>query len=203
MWGRALQEWNLLGRDNQQTFDEEVETLRGRLEPQTRTLAATDFRHTLQGDQETVADFIRTLERTFTIAYGQDGMSLETRQTLLHGQLQEGLQYNLMKAPAVSGAQTYPELCMADKNEEKRQAELKKQQEYQRPTAASPAAHSFRKPLGLPSQQPLGKPNCPGTEERWLRTEVSPNHLSGRKGQCKCRCSVLQSTTPNTYRRHG
>ena len=49
-----------------------------------------------------VADFIRRLERTFTIAYGQDGMSLETRQTLLHGQLQEGLQYNLMKAPAVS-----------------------------------------------------------------------------------------------------
>ena len=137
--GRALQEWNLLGRDSQQTFSEMVEALRGRLEPQTRALAAQDFRHTSQGDQETVADFIRRLERTFTIAYGQDGMSLETRQTLLHGQLQEGLRYNLMKAPAVSGAQTYPELCMAAKNEEKRQAELKKRQEYQRPTAASPS----------------------------------------------------------------
>jgi len=89
--------------------------LHGRLEPQTRALAAQDFRHTSQGDQETVADFVRRLERTFTIAYGQDGMSLETRQTLLHGQLQEGLRYNLMKAPAVAGAQTYPELCMAAK----------------------------------------------------------------------------------------
>ena len=74
-----------------------VEALRGRLEPQTRALAAQDFRHTSQGDQETVADFIRRLERTFTIAYGQDGMPLETRQTLLHGQLQEGLRYNLKK----------------------------------------------------------------------------------------------------------
>ena len=55
-------------------------------------------------------------------------MSLETTQTLLHGQLQEGLRYNLMKAPAVSGAQTYPELCIAAKNEEKRQVELKKRQ---------------------------------------------------------------------------
>ena len=115
----------------------------------------------------------------------------------------EGLQYNLMKAPAVSGAQTYPELCMAAKNEEKHQAELKKWQEYQRPTAASPAAHSFRKSSGLPSQQPLGKPNCPGMEERWLRTEVSSNHLSGWKEQCDCRCSVLQSTPPNPHRRHG
>ena len=59
-----------------------------------------------------------------------------------------------MKAPAVCGAQTYPELCTATKNNEKRQAELKKQQEYQRPTAASQAAHSFWKPSGLPSQQP-------------------------------------------------
>ena len=82
-----------------------VEALRGRLEPQTRALAAQDFRHTSQGDQETVADFIRRPERKFTIAYEQNGMSLETRQTLLHGQLQEGLRYNLMKAPAVSGPQ--------------------------------------------------------------------------------------------------
>jgi len=41
------------------------------------------------------------------VAYGQDQMSLETRETLLHSQFQEGLRYSLMKAPAVSGAQTY------------------------------------------------------------------------------------------------
>ena len=89
--GHVLQEWNLMGRDSQQTFSEMVEALRSQLEPQTRALAAQDFRHTSQEDQETVAHFIRRPERKFTIAYGQDGMSLETRQTLLHGQLQKGL----------------------------------------------------------------------------------------------------------------
>ena len=46
-------------------------------------------------------------------------MSDETRATLLHGQLQEGLQYELMKAPAVSGSHTYRELCLAARKENK------------------------------------------------------------------------------------
>ena len=50
----------------------------------------------------------------------------ETRKTLLHGQLQEGLKYVLMKAPAVSGARDYMELCTAAKNEERRLSELNK-----------------------------------------------------------------------------
>lgn len=80
-----------MGRDSQQTFSEIVEALRSRLEPQTRALAAQDLRHTAQGDQEMVTNIIRWLERMFTIACGQDRMSLKTRQTLLHGQLQKGL----------------------------------------------------------------------------------------------------------------
>ena len=36
-----------------------------------------------------------------------------------------------MKSPAVSGAQSYKELCLAAKNEEKRQAELKKKTRVQ------------------------------------------------------------------------
>ena len=36
-------------------------------------------------------------------------MSLETRETLFHGQLQEGLCHHLMKAPAVSGGLTSKE----------------------------------------------------------------------------------------------
>ena len=51
-------------------------------------------------------------------------MSEETRGTLLHGQLQEGLLYDIMKAPAVSGSHGYKELCLAPRNEEKRLAEL-------------------------------------------------------------------------------
>ena len=37
-----------------------------------------------------------------------------------------------MKAPAVSGTQSYKELCLAAKNEEKRQAELQKRVQYRR-----------------------------------------------------------------------
>ena len=55
----------------------------------------------------------------FKLAYGRDGMSDETRGTLLHSQLQEGLLYDLMKAPAVSGSHNYNELCLAVRNEEK------------------------------------------------------------------------------------
>lgn len=67
------------------------------------------------------------------MAYGKeslDGMSKETKETILYGQLQEGLSYYLLRSPSVSGALLYKELCMATKNEERRQSELKKKQEY-------------------------------------------------------------------------
>ena len=56
----------------------------------------------VQSDTESVSDFIRHLERTFRIAYGRDSMSNETKDTLLYGQLQEGLQLELMRGLAVS-----------------------------------------------------------------------------------------------------
>lgn len=71
-------------------------------------------------------------------------MSQETRDTLLHGQLQEGLKYELMRGPAVSGAQTYKELCLAAKNEEKRLAELKKRQKYLKPQTPAPTRPTRR-----------------------------------------------------------
>ena len=133
--GRALQEWGLLNADSKRSYVQAVDALRLRLDPGSRTLAAQDFRHTSQTDEERVADFIRRLERTFNVAYGREGMSSETRDTLLHGQLQDGLKHELMRAPAVSGAQSYPELCLAARNEEKRLAELKKRQQYLKPSA--------------------------------------------------------------------
>lgn len=75
-------------------------------------------------ETESVADFVRWLERMFRIAYGRDPMSNETHDTLLYCQLQEGLLYELMRGPAVSGATKYQELCIATKNEEKRLADL-------------------------------------------------------------------------------
>ena len=59
-------------------------------------------------------------------------MSMETRGTLLHSQLQEGLWYSILQTLSVSGAQTYSELCLASKNEEKRQADLKKREKYRK-----------------------------------------------------------------------
>ena len=50
-------------------------------------------------------------------------MATDTQDTLLHGQLQEGLWFKLMRAPSVSGAQ---KLCIAPRNEEERLAELRK-----------------------------------------------------------------------------
>lgn len=69
-------------------------------------------------------------------------MSVETRDTFLHSQLQEGLKYDIMRAPAVSGAQGYKELCLAAKNEEKRQAELRKRQKYLKEMAEVPEANN-------------------------------------------------------------
>ena len=60
-------------------------------------------------------------------------MSAETRDTLLHGQLQDGL-LEIMNVPAVSGSRSYKELCLAARNEEKRLAELCKRRHYQQPT---------------------------------------------------------------------
>jgi hypothetical protein len=56
-------------------------------------------------------------------------MSAETWDTLLHGHLQEGLKYEILKGPAVSGAQS---VCLVAKNEEKRQAELHKRAQYRK-----------------------------------------------------------------------
>lgn len=77
-------------------------------------------------------------------------MSTETRDTLLHGQLQEGLKYEILKGPAVSGAPTYQSLCPAAKNEEKRQAELHRRIHYCKES-------HYNKPLekkGTPSNHP-------------------------------------------------
>ena len=115
---RALQEWNLLGPEDRESYEAATRALRTRLDPGGQALAAQDFRHTAQRESEPVSDFVRCLERSaFQIAYGRDGMSVETRNTLLHSQLQEGLCYNILKALAVSGAQSYKELCLAAKNE--------------------------------------------------------------------------------------
>ena len=131
-------------------FETAVKFLRDRLDPGGKVMAAQDFRHCSQSESESVSEFIRRLKRTFRLAYGRDGMLNETRDALLHGQLQEGLQHHLMEAPAVSGASTYAMLCQAAKTEERRQAELKKRRQYQ-------SDHVDRSSKKTPNQsQPAG-----------------------------------------------
>ncbi len=132
--GWALQEWTLLSDSDKTTMPKATEALRARLDPGSKAMAAQDFRHTTQPSEEDVASYIRRLERMFRIAYGRDGLTAETRDALLYSQLHEGLRYELMCAPAVSGAQAYLPLCVAAKSEERRLSELKKRQQYQKPS---------------------------------------------------------------------
>ena len=77
---------------------------------------------------ESVAEYTCRLERLFQAAYGHDGLSVETRQTLLYSQLEEGLmKYGLIKRP---GADSYTQLCIAPRHEEKRLNELSRRQQY-------------------------------------------------------------------------
>ena len=96
--------------------------------PRSHTLTAQDFRNTSQGDEEEVGNFIRYTESTFNVACGREGMFSETRDTLLHSHLQKGLKHELMRAPVVSGAQGYKELCLSAQNE-KHLAKLRKRQQ--------------------------------------------------------------------------
>ena len=176
--GRALQEWSLIDPGDRKTWEDATQALRSRMEPGSRALAAQDFRHLSQGDGETVADYMRRLERTFRVAYGRDSMSTETRETLLHSQLQEGLRFDLMKAPAVSGAQTYRQLCMSAKNEEKRLAELRRRQQYMKTsgTDRQQAAARNQQPW---KQVPQGQAN--------YREQLGRQKRSSQ-GQSRTRC---------------
>jgi len=100
-------------------------------------------------------------------------MSPETRATLLYGQLQEGLKDSHMRAPAVSGAQHYQELCMCAKNEEKRQRDLAKRRTYHRDDAPSHMEGTGR----LPQSPAIRRPPPTVPSERKCYICNSSTHL--------------------------
>lgn len=102
--GKAYQEWILMSSEDKKSYESASRALKARLDPGAKTLAAQDFRHASQRESESVGEFIRRLERIFQISYGGDIMSSETRDTLLLSQLKEGLKFEILKGPAVSGA---------------------------------------------------------------------------------------------------
>ena len=130
-------------------------------------MAGQDFRHAVQVEAESVADYIRRLERTFKVAYGADSMSLETREAIWYGQLQEGLKLSLIRSPSVSGAVAYKELCMSSENEEPRQAELKKRHEYHKMGSGQP---NTTKP-STRTNKPTSKEQMIGGKERGKRPD--------------------------------
>ena len=114
------------------TIEGAVKCMRERLDPCSKVMAGQDFRRTIQRDGESVSDFICRLEKAYSIAYGGEKMSRETKDVILYGQLQEGLRLSIVRSPGVSGALSYKELCMAAKHEEKRLAEIKKRQDNEK-----------------------------------------------------------------------
>ena len=92
---KALQEWGLMIPDEKKDYHTAVTTLQAHLDPGNKTLAALDFCHITQKENESVSDFIMRLERMFQIAFGRDHMSLDTRDVLLYGKLQNGLRIDL------------------------------------------------------------------------------------------------------------
>ena len=101
-------------------------------------MAAQNFRQSLQKSVEAVSDFIRRLEKTYQVVYGKDDLNTATHDELLYGQLYEGLRYDIMLSPAVSGSQGFKELCTATKGEERRLAALRQRQQYTKTPSTVP-----------------------------------------------------------------
>ena len=99
-----VQEWSLIAAEDRRTYTAAIESLRARLDPVNLIVVAQDFRHATQRDTESVEDFVRRLECLFQVAYGRDGMNSGAREALLYGQLHDGLKFELIQSPTVSGA---------------------------------------------------------------------------------------------------
>ena len=171
-----------------------------------------DFHHLSQGRQESVADFNLRLEQTFRRAYGCNKVCEETCHALLHAQLQEGLKYAIMEAPAVLGSQTYRELCMAAKNEERRQSKLAKRQEYTRTAVQSgsngvPRAQARTLPRDQATLTHTPRPSARAPLQKRCYICNSPDHLAnkcdtkqgesqGRSRQSTARRAVGSSEKP-------
>lgn len=175
-WSHAWQSTGRVTAEEKHTYSAAVQALRSRLDPGSKVLAAQDLRHAFQGENESVSDYILRVERCYQRAYGRDNLSVETREAILFGQLQDGMKFTLMQSPAVSGSQSYKDLCMTSRNEEKRLAELRRRQQYQKSHENHPPP---RKPTDNPSngrQETTRRPH-PGNQVRKCYNCGSTEHL--------------------------
>ena len=197
----------MLADDDVCDFNTAIQSLKERLDPCSKVLAGQEFRRTVQGDNETVPNFICRLEKSFRVAFGRDGVSKETKEAMLFGQLQEGLRLGIIRSPNVSGALDYRGLCMAARHEEQRQARIKKRQEYgktlkderngERPNKQSSNGRNHSAGNGTPGNKTVNKccyvcdqpghlaKNCKANnrelESRGSTTHKEPNKSSTRQ----------------------
>ena len=125
------------------------------------------------------------------MAYGRDGLSLETQHVLLHGQLHEGLKLEVMRVSSVSGAQTYQGLCFAVKNEDRHLAELKKRQQYLKSSSQQGQLH----PKETGNQVFEGKP--PSEDRNNKKACYQCGEVGHLASQCKKRKSESQGRQPS------
>ena len=117
-------------------------------------------------------------------------------ETLLYGQMQEGLCLRLMRGPAVSGAGTYQELCIAARNEEKRLADLKRRQEYSQPyTGTTPRSQRQPRTMQYVGSSDSPRPRTTGspvtTPQGGGRTNLKCFYC-GKQGHRKADCRRRQ-----------
>ena len=67
---KALLEWNLIDVTDRDVYERACKQMQARLDLGGKAVAAQDFHHTVQGETELVANFVRRLERVFRRAYG-------------------------------------------------------------------------------------------------------------------------------------
>ena len=166
--GGALQEWNKIPREEKSHTQMPLARCAPESTQENRVLAGQDFRHAILDSTESVADYVRRLERLFQLAYGRESLSSETRDTILYSQLQEGLSYNLMKSPAVSGSDSYKQLSVSAKREEKWIVELSRRQQYLKD--GTPRRNDDR----FPTQQLPPRGTVPGGTNRSVLSASLP-----------------------------
>jgi hypothetical protein len=126
-------------------------------------------------------------------------MLQETRDALLYAQLQEGLRFDLIKDPAVSGASDYQTLCVAAKNEERRLAELQKRRHYSnQPNTGLKRTPNIDTRTPRPSPDIRGKKcwHCHQAEHIATNCPKPKAESPGRKGNAKM---VSCHKTPPAY----
>ena len=113
---------------------------------------------------------------------------------MLFGQLLDGLKLSIMKSPAVSGCQSYKDLCTAAKNEEKRLVELRRRQKYQK-------AHAFhnnpRKSEDNTNRQLQDSTHRSGPGSRVLKC-----YKCGSTDHLQKHCKLAKSGTTNRENSH-